>query len=247
MENYTDAVVNEIADEIDLKELMATYAFLGKEIDIISDAPRRFLEIVDKIEQTHDVNEKAKIALDYIMVNNAISEISYLELISRLTNPSSSGSSFWRQMYLLERSIPRRKTDTPTESSLSWVARLKTFADTYTLEYAINKQQLDALPGLIRFTKKSGNHDILHSGHGTAAPDFYCWDPKIKKNHGFVEFKHWGSSNINTAKDYYADKRYIARYVLVFLASHEYKLIDYLTDTIIDQPNLPVPENLLIW
>lgn len=114
------------------------------------------------------------------------------------------------------------------------------------MEYAVNGRKLDGLPGKIFFAKKSGDHRNLHCGRGENWPDFYVWDDAINHWFAWLEFKHWGSSNIEMAKNFYKNHKYNARYVLVCLNDLTFHLIDYDTDTIIAQPNLKAPDNLLL-
>lgn len=217
-------------------------AKLTESVDILTGAPRRFLDKVVELETTIDFHERGEKAARYITENGGLSQISYEDLIRYLTDPSSAPISIWRQLYLLERSIPPRNN----AEQISWFNRLKIFADTYQLEHVANGKKLNGLPGKIRFSRKSGDHDNLHIGAGNYAADFYCWDEVLDKFHGFVELKHWGSQDIAKAMEFYSDKHYDAMYVLVFLKDGSCKLLDYKNNAIIDQAEISAP-TLLYW
>lgn len=218
---------------------------LTADVDILTGASQDFLEEVAKLESMTDFRERGKEAERYINKSNSITFINYLDLIAYLLNPDSCSQSTWQQLYLLERSIPPRKG---TGTTPSWFDRLKIFADTYKLEHAVVGKKLLGLPGKIYFAKRSGDHENLHLGSGEYWPDFYCWDNTNNKCCGFVEFKHWASTDLQKAVAFYKDKHYKARYVLLLLKDHYY-LIDYLDSEapiIIEQLDLEVPE-LLYW
>jgi len=215
---------------------------ISNEIDILTGAPVQFIKEVELLESITDVKERSNEALRYLKNNNCILSIGYETLIIYLANYMSCPTQRWRQLYLLERSIPPRANS----QQKSWLDRLKIFADTYKLEKAVNRKLLNGLPGKILFSKESGDHENLHAGIGSYFPDFYCWDALNSKLHAFVELKCWSSTNIQNAKDYYKNKRYNARYVLVFMSDHQYKLIDYQEDKIIDQPDLQAPKLLIL-
>jgi hypothetical protein len=234
VEDYTFELMN-ILNAVEYEQLIS-------DVDILRDAPNKFLNEVAKLESLADFHERGKEAEKYINENGGLKAIAYEELIAGLASPSSQPLSFWRQLYLLERSIPPRKD----AKQVSWFERLKIFADTYKLEHAVLGKKLDGLPGKLLFTRKSGDHDNLHAGAGAYAADFYCWDDKANKFHSFIEFKHWGTTDILRAADFYKDKHYFADYVLLFTSEHKYYLIDYINDQIIEQTNLSVPK-LLYW
>lgn len=212
------------------------------EIDILHGASIEFIEEVAKLESIDDYKERGLEAIKFLKEHNGFDLIPFTLLISYLSDYEGCPISIWRQLYILERSIPPRKN----AITKTWVERLKIFADTYVLEHIVDHSHLVGLPGIVAFTRNSGDHENLHAGQGSYAADFYCWDKLTNTRHAWVEFKHWGTVDIEAAKEYYLTKKYSARYVLVFLADHTYKLIDYQENTIIEQPQLAVP-NLLIW
>lgn len=213
-------------------------------VDILTDAPLSFIKEVGELEKTLDPVERSKEAIRYITECHYQTFVNYQDLINYLTNPDICSKSTWRQLYLLERSIPKRK-DTP---QISWFDRLKIFADTYKLEHAVVGKSLRGLPGKIFFTRKSCDHEKLRMGPGSYAADFYCWDAANNKFHDFVEFKHWATTDLQKAVEFYKTKRYDARYVLLLLKDCYY-LIDYKdinSPIITKQLALKVPK-LLYW
>lgn len=179
-----------------------------KEVNILNIASKRFLTLVEAIEAEEDKNKKADIALNFLLKNNLPVKIPYPELYSILTNKESyKDIELMRYLYVFERSLPRRVTDTST-----WLERLRIFTDTYLLEHSLVGRSFNGKP-VLRFTRASGDHEALNAGKGKYGSDFYYWDTKPN----FVECKHWSTDDLDAARVFYSDKRYHADHVIVCL------------------------------
>lgn len=247
---FDDTFDNSFDNSLELKSIPW---HVSSQIDILTDASKEFISMVATLESMEDKWKRAKLAREYLAQYGGMLKVNHKDLQDALHNPDSRSMSFWRQMYLIERAIPpkriKQQDGTYTWSSdTPWVKRLKIFANTAIVEHAVVYKRLHGLPSELRFSRFSGDHDNLEAKPGEKAADFYCWDQANDKNYAFVELKCPRTANIEEAKNKYADStsRYGARFVLMFLTDYSYKLIDYETDTIIDQPDLPVPDDLFI-
>lgn len=199
------------------------------EINILTGASDSFLNLVHTLESTTNFDIRGEIALQYLKDNNGLTEIDYETLGKYLRNPDSIPISIWRQLYVLERSIPPR-----FGNNYTWVQRLKMFYNTYLYEQALQKHSftLDGKNFTLRLiTGRKDNpiyHDRLVAGRGKWGADFYIYDDKML----FVEHKYCKELSVEaTAKKYDPSKNrftYSARFVVAYMECFNcYYLIDY--------------------
>lgn len=228
------------------------FADVTSEIDILTDAPRKFLSIVAKIETAKNDKAKANIAKQYIEEVNSIKVIDYKVLGGYLQDYASCPIQVWRQLYLLERSIPSR-----FGTRYTWVQRLKIFYNTFVNESNVvgasfNGHKLYYIRG------NSNNpirHDALVYGVGQPAADFYYYDDTIQggttNKMVKVEFKYCAESTPQAGAEKYATGRYTygAKYVILYMANTKsYVMVDYNkypASGCITELNIPAPVGLL--
>ena len=131
--------MNNTADTFTLLDLYNTvpkYILdeLTQDVDILEDADSEFLELVVDLELETDFKKRAAIAKNFIDSHSYyLTEVSYTDLGKYLDNPEFYTKDFWRQLYVLERSIPPRFGD-----HFTWFDRLKVFYNTYIRERAVH-------------------------------------------------------------------------------------------------------------
>ena len=223
----------------DLKKILGIKKFneLVEEIDILTGAPEDFLEIVLQIELESDKNKMALIATNYINSKNFYTEINYLILKNLLTNIDTSKIWLYRNLYLIERSVPPR-----FGKNYTWVQRLKMFCNTYTWECACvgnyyNGKKLYFKKGS---AQRPTNHDKLVVGHGRFTADLYFYDDSIpgtttdKMVSVEVKFNR-DVDPVVGAKKYAKDRyTYDAKYVILTSEISGFNMVHYLSDNTID-------------
>ena len=199
------------------------------EINILTGATDRFLKVLQELETATDFKIRSQIALKYLKENGGLMEINYDVLGKYLRDPSSVPMSIWRQLYVLERSIPPR-----FGSYYTWVQRLRLFYNTYLYEQALQKHtfEWDNKKFTLYLIKGRPDrpiyHDRLVAGAGKWGADFYVYDEKML----FVEHKYCKEPTIEAAAEKYDPSKnkytYSARFVVAFMQQfNAYYLIDY--------------------
>jgi len=254
MENYTSTLMSnpDTARQLLEDKLKNKYPTLWGEIDILSNAPIKFLRLVEELESTSDLWMRGKIADEYLIKNNGILYITYQNLASLLDTPTNRDMSLCRQLYILERSIPSRFGNYYT-----WVQRLKMFCNTYYREAAVHKMASynDHKLLWVKGTEAHPtNHDRLVHGPGVKGADFYFWDETINSSNNRdhmikVEMKH-GTYPLSSMISKYSDPTYLydAKYVLLAMPDGKYYMINYnLTSPIAEEiPNIKIPDKYIL-
>lgn len=226
MQDYT-TTFNNIWESVTTLNSIPTSVY--SEINILTDANQGFLDLLCELEQTTDFKSRGQKALKYLQDNNGLLEIDYETLGKYLRNPDSVSLSTWRQLYVLERSIPPR-----FGGRYTWVQRLKMFYNTYLYEQALQKHNFvwdDKKFTLRLITGRPDRpiyHDRLIAGEGKWGADFYIYDDKML----FVEHKYCDKATVEEAAEKYEPSQnkytYAARFVVVYMAKlNAYYLIDY--------------------
>ena len=212
-----------------IKQLLNIPAAVTEEIDILDGASDTFIKLVEQLETQPDLEQRAVIAQKYIKDNDGITEIHYDRLGLGLLNYNTIPLEVWRNLYVLERSIP------PRFNNYTWLQRLKMFYNTYVREHAIGGKA--SYKGKkIYFLKGNAqnptNHDRLVYGPGRWGPDFYfydenrgetTWDKMVK-----VEMKHGNTDIEAEVKKHFKDKfLYNAKYLLLAMADGSYYMVNY--------------------
>ena len=109
-------------------------ASVYSEINILTGASDQFITLVYELETTSDFKLRSQKALQYLKNNQGLWEIDYETLGRYLRNPSSVSLAVWRQLYVLERSIPPR-----FGNHYTWIQRLRMFYNTYLYEQTLQK------------------------------------------------------------------------------------------------------------
>lgn len=202
-------------------------------INILSGASPEFIKLVVDLELTPDQDKRSQMAIKAITDSGSLREISYKDLGKFLRSPNTS-LEIWRQLYLLERSIPSRFNDTYT-----WYQRLCIFKDTYLHEQNLhisNEAKVNNQKIRIRRGSKNNptNHDKLVCGYGKSGSDFYYFDDSISgttiDKMVSVEFKYCAESTLSKAAAKYATGNYTYKstYIIVYMeAFNSYFVIDY--------------------
>ena len=210
------------------------------EYDILKGAPNWFLTAFTEIEdEKNNPSKAAEIALAYLKEHSdeLFNEIEYKDLIPAMNNPESKSLSFWRNMYLIERSIKPTKKEYGLHTS--WSNRLRWFCNTYTAEnYIVNHirvpKEITTASGKLYFVH-GRNEDIDHTklvaGPGKEAADFTFYDEKSK----FVDAKRLkDTETINALANNYKEKyhgagsRHGAEYIIAYNSDlSKFYFIDY--------------------
>jgi hypothetical protein len=199
------------------------------EINILTGASQEFLNLLCELEQTADFKARGQKALKYLNDNNGLLEIDYETLGKYLRNPALVPIPIWRQLYVLERSIPPR-----FGGRYTWVQRLKMFYNTYLYEQALQKHSFiwDGKKFVLRLITGRPDrpiyHDRLVAGEGKWGADFYIYDNKML----FVEHKYCDKATVAEAAEKYDPSQnkytYAASFVVVYMAKlNAYYLINY--------------------
>jgi len=219
-------------------------ARLVNKIDILEGASDKFIEIVIRLESEKDLKKRAKLAKGYIDANNYIKEVYYSDLGKYLANIDAVDIELWRQLYLLERSVPPR-----FGNKYTWLQRLKIFYNSFIYESAIDHSYYRCYKLLFKKgnVSKPTNHDKLVYGSGRALSDFYFFDNTIqgttRDKMVSVEYKY-GTGTLQEEIDKYAENRYIydAKYLIVLIDEQTYYMINYSVSPVeFEQLNIKVP------
>ena len=207
---------------------------LTQDVDILDDADPEFLELVADLELEINLKKRAAIAKNFIDSHSYLKEVLYVDLGKYLDNPEFYTKDLWRQLYVLERSIPPRFGD-----HFTWFDRLKVFYNTYVREYAVHgKASYDdkTLYWIKGTAKNPTNHDKLVYGHGTSGPDFYFYDDSLPgdmhwKKMVKVEMKH-GDADLDTEIKKHADDKFLygAKYLILAMTDGSYYMVNYNTN-----------------
>ena len=222
---------------------------INKEIPLFFGASEEFIQEALKLEAISDLNERSKEAIKFITENNLKTSFNYSIINEMLHNPYEYPLSDWRNLYLIERSIP------PRNSKYSWLQRIKIFNNTNLIETGI--VNLGIAPNGNKFYWRKGtekhptNHDSLHMGKGEPLADFYFYDDTAgettREKMISTECKY---SNFDTvelgAEHFRTDHSYGVRYLMLYHAKDsQYYLIDYKENIIIPQPQIKPAGELL--
>ncbi len=250
MENTPNYDFNNTFSDID--KINTLSPLICKEINILSGASRAFIDFAYELETCTDTKLRAAKAKAYIEKNKGMTEVTYSHLIRFLQDMNLVPLTVWRQLYLLERSIPPR-----FGSSYTWVQRLKMFANTYVRECAVNDRgYYNGFKLLFRKgnAKNPTNHHKLVYGQGKWGADFYFFDNNLPGTANYqkmvsVELKH-SSTNLNYEINKYKDDKYLynAKYLILAMADGSYYMIDYTNaipkaDILLDKSGAPLKEN----
>lgn len=209
---------------------------LTQDVDILEDADSEFLGLVAELELETDFKKRAITAKNFIDSHSLsyLKNVSYVDLGKYLDSPEFYTKDFWRQLYVLERSIPPRFGD-----HFTWFDRLKVFYNTYVRERAVhgkasyNGKTLYWVKGNV---KNPTNHDKLVYGHGTSGADFYFFDDNLPGDQAWqkmvkVEMKH-GDADLDTEIKKHANDKFLygAKYLILAMADGSYYMVNYNTD-----------------
>ena len=124
---YGDKLLNEVLKT----SCICSDLDINKEIPLFLGASEEFIQKVLELEVILDLNERSKEAIKFITENNLKTSFNYSIINEMLHNPYEYPLSDWRNLYLIERSIP------PRNSKYSWLQRIKIFNNTNLIETGV--------------------------------------------------------------------------------------------------------------
>lgn len=83
---------------------------INKEIPLFFGASEEFIQEALKLEAISDLNDRSKEAIKFITENNLKTSFNHGIINKMLHNPYEYSLSDWRNLYLIERSIPPRNS-----------------------------------------------------------------------------------------------------------------------------------------
>ena len=222
------------------------------EIDILDGADLEFIDVVNRLEQEKDGYARAAIAAVYIEDHKYLKEVSYPDLGKYLANPSAYPIQLWRELYLLERSIPPR-----FGSRYTWLNRLRIFYDTFLFESQVVGTYYKNHKLYFRTGNKDNptNHDKLVMGAGKSGSDFYYFDGTLPGDKNYqkmvsVEFKYCKEGSAQAGAEKYLRNNkftYGAKLIVLYVPEDKaYYMVDYTTQPYtITKLNIKVPTGLI--
>lgn len=217
----------------------------------LDTAPIWFNKAFKSIETAKNTYDAAKIAKEVLENSNykLKLEVLYKDLDDAIKNTEAFSTDFWRNLYLIERSIPTSYAS--GKISCSWFNRLKIFNNTHKCEeYIINYiripdeiQHVDS-NGKLYYRNYPGkgvklNHSILRYGPGYDIADFYFWnaaggeDQKDKCIDVDAKCIKFGETLENTIEAYRTSitgkaSRHNAKYIIAYTSDlKKFYFVDY--------------------